>query len=234
MNVPGGFSLSGIHCGIKKRKLDLGLIWCEGGAKAAGVFTQNVNCSYSLDISKKHVGNTIHAIIANSGNANCFTHKKGREDTLALCAHCAKQVKVKKEQVLIASTGIIGKKLPFAKIKRKIPVLLHNFGNDIDLFSRSILTTDTFPKVAFRSFKAGKRKVNILGCAKGAGMIAPNMATMLAFILTDADVSKQWLNKSLKEAVNRSFNSISVDGCMSTNDSVFLLASGQGAALAPR
>lgn len=228
MKVPRGFSLSGIHCGIKRKGLDLGLIWCENGAKAAGAFTQNMNPSYSVEVNRKHIHNTIHALIANSGNANCFTHKDGFKDTLQLCIDCARTLKVKREQVLFTSTGIIGRRLPFVKIKRKIPSLFHNLRSDIDAFSRSILTTDTFPKVSFRTVKIGREKVNIAGCAKGAGMINPRMATMLAFILTDADMSRAWLQKSLNAAVERSFNSICVDGCMSTNDSVFLLASGLG------
>ena len=223
-----GFLFSGIKSGIKKEGLDLGLIYIPQGACSCGFFTKNVNSSYSVRISKRHIKNKIFAVLVNSGNANCFTHKEGLNDTLKLTEELAKYLKIKKENVLIASTGIIGRKLPFSKIIKKIPLLVRNLKKDPTLFSRSILTTDTFPKKIHLNLDLGKKKVNLLGIAKGAGMIFPHLATMLAFILTDAKIEKKLLRGILKKAVEESFNKIFVDGCTSTNDSVFFLSSLEG------
>ena len=223
-----GFLFSGIKSGIKKEGRDLGLIFIPQGACACGFFTKNVNSSYSVRISKRHIKNKIFAVLVNSGNANCFTHKEGLNDTLRLTEELAKSLKIKKKNVLIASTGIIGKKLPFSKIIKKIPLLVENLKEDVNLFSKSILTTDTFPKVAYVRLNFKRKKINILGIAKGAGMIYPHLATMLAFILTDAKIEKKLLREISQKAVGESFNKIFVDGCTSTNDSVFFLSSLKG------
>ncbi len=229
MILPDGFYASGIRCGIKKKGRDLGLILVDGFACSAGVFTTNINCSYSVTLSKKHVKNPIKAVIVNSGNANCFTHKNGLKDTMKICLCLSEFLGVKKENILIASTGIIGKRLPLSKIKAAIPHLISNISRRGDDFSESILTTDTFPKMVSLKVNLKGKTVKIIGFAKGAGMINPFMATMLGFVLTDAKIKRSLLQKILVDAVEDSFNSITIDGCMSTNDCVFVLASGRSA-----
>ncbi len=227
MKLPKGFSLSGIHCGIKKRNLDLGLISCDDFFPAACFFTKNVNSSYSVVLSRENKNYPIKAVLVNSGNANCFSHRSGLEDTQDIVTELAGKLGVKDKNILIASTGIIGKKLPKEKIIGSLDALIKGLSgaDGIKKFSQSICTTDTFKKISYAEVSSGKEKVNILGFAKGAGMIQPNMATMLAFILTDADLSQGDFKKQAKQAIGDSFNSISIDGCMSTNDTVFLLSS---------
>lgn len=229
MSVPKGFLFGGINCGIKKRSFDLGLILCEGGADAVGFFTKNVNASYSVLISKRHIKNLIKAVIVNSGNANCFTYPKDLKNTMKVCKALAQRLNIKKENVLIASTGVIGKQLPFAKVIKNLSRLCNQLSINHINFAKSILTTDRFIKVSSRKVSLKKGEVRITGIAKGAGMIAPDLSTMLAFILTDAVIPKPLLKKLSQEAVEKSFNSISVDGCMSTNDSVYILSSQMGA-----
>ncbi|MCP4653327.1 MAG: bifunctional glutamate N-acetyltransferase/amino-acid acetyltransferase ArgJ [Candidatus Omnitrophica bacterium] len=221
MKIPEGFLISAVNCGIKRNKLDLGLIHCPDSAKALGFFTKSANVAYSVTYSKKNINRPIKAVLVNSGNANCFSHKNGLKDTKSIATTLAKDLKVKESGILFSSTGIIGKKLPKDKIKKAIPALIKKLGKNIKDFSQSICTTDSFQK---RSH-AVVGKASILGFAKGAGMIAPNMATMLAFILTDAKIPKSVLKKMVTSSVARSFNSISVDGCMSTNDTVLVLSS---------
>ena len=223
MSLPKGFLLSGIHCGIKRKKFDLGLISSQEKLLACGVFATNKNLSYSVVVSKKNIKNPIKAVLVNSGNANCYSHHTGLKDTEEIVAKLAKHLGVKKANILIASTGIIGKKLPKEKIINSLPKLIKSLGKKEASFARSILTTDTFTKTA----KAGVNKATIVGFAKGAGMIFPNMATMLGFILTDAKLPGSALKSIFKQAVDESFNSISVDGCASTNDTVFVLSSGK-------
>lgn len=221
MKLPKGFLLSGIHCGIKKKKLDLGLIYAREFCEVTGTFTVNVNPSYSITFCKENINKPIKAILVNSGNANCYSHKKGLKDTKEVASKLAERLGVKVSNILIASTGIIGKKLPKAKVIKGFPQLEKKLTKSLGDFSRSILTTDAFVKVS--TAKVGK--ATIVGFAKGAGMICPNMATMLAFILTDADIEQSLLKEIVKEAVEMSFNSISVDGCMSTNDMVLVATS---------
>jgi len=226
MKLPQGFCVSCTSSGIKKNKKDLGLVYCQKGAVVCGYFTQNANVSYSVTVSKKNIHNIMHALIVNSGNANCFSHRKGLGDTLKIHAALAKQLKIRKKNILIASTGIIGKKLPVGKIIKSLPALTGSLRADVGGFASAILTTDAFTKVSQRTVRVGKKKVKIVGIAKGAGMIQPNMATMLAFIFTDAKLSKGTFKRASKQALVESFNAISVDGCTSTNDSVFFMASG--------
>jgi glutamate N-acetyltransferase/amino-acid N-acetyltransferase len=225
MNIPQGFLLSGIHGGIKKEGNDLGLIYCEGFAKAIGLFTLNANPSYSVVLCKENINNPIKALLVNSGNANCFWHKNGIKDTKTVINQIAKLIRVKPASILIASTGIIGKRLPVEKIVEGLPRLIKNLGPKPGDFSTSIATTDTFSKIASESLYLKKGKANILGFAKGAGMISPHMATLLVFILTDVNLSLPVFKKIAKEAVEESFNSITVDGCMSTNDTILFLSS---------
>ena len=219
--LPKGFLLSGIHCGIKRKRLDLGLIYAQESCKAIGLFTANVNPAYSVTFCKKNINNPIKAILVNSGNANCYSHKGGLKDTESIASKLAKKLGVKISNILFASTGIIGKKLPKYKIVKGFDELIKKLGKSVGSFSQSILTTDTSAKIA----KAQVAGATILGFAKGAGMICPNMATMLGFIITDVDMSEALLKKIVKEAVDSSFNSISVDRCMSTNDTVFVATS---------
>lgn len=226
IKTPAGFLFSGINCGLKKNKPDLGLIYCESFAAALGFFTTNKNVSYSVTLSKKNISNPIRAVIANSGNANCFSHKSGLKDTEIITSQLADCLLAGKKNILIASTGIIGKKLPKEKIISAFPKLVAGLAKDkAESFSKSILTTDTFKKISCSEIKLAKGNTRILGFAKGAGMIAPNVATMLVFILTDAVLPKALFKKIAKDAIDESFNSITVDGCMSTNDTVFVLSS---------
>ncbi|MDD5585241.1 MAG: bifunctional glutamate N-acetyltransferase/amino-acid acetyltransferase ArgJ [Candidatus Omnitrophica bacterium] len=225
MKLPLGFSLAGTHCGLKKNGFDLGLIYCDTLATGAGFFTINKNKAYSVIVSQKNIQYPVKAVLANSGNANCFSHKKGLSDTRKICARAAHLLDVKEKNILIASTGIIGKKMPKEKIIAALPSLIKARGQGVNDFTSSILTTDTFRKISCAKVSLGKKNVTIIGFAKGAGMIAPTMATMLAFVLTDADIPKALLKKIGKSAVEESFNSITVDGCMSTNDTLFILAS---------
>jgi len=227
IKIPAGFLFSGINCGLKKNnKNDLGLIYCGSAAEALGFFTKNKNVSYSVTLSRKNISNPIKAVIANSGNANCFSHEAGLKDTEIITSKLAESLSADKRNVLIASTGIIGKKLPKEKIISAFPKLIAEMGKDkAESFSQSILTTDTFKKISCSEIKLASGTARILGFAKGAGMIAPNVATMLVFILTDAILPRALFKKIAKEAINESFNSITVDGCMSTNDTVFVLSS---------
>jgi glutamate N-acetyltransferase/amino-acid N-acetyltransferase len=229
MNIPQGFLLSGIHSGIKKEGNDLGLIYCKGLAKAVGFFTVNANPSYSVVLCRENINNSIKALLVNSGNANCFSHKSGIKDTKTVIYNLAKLLQVKPVNILIASTGIIGKRLPVEKVINGLPHLMENLGAKPADFASSITTTDTFNKIVSESLCLEKGRANILGFAKGAGMICPNMATLLVFILTDVDLAMPAFKKVAKEAVEESFNSITVDGCMSTNDTIVFLSSSRTA-----
>jgi glutamate N-acetyltransferase/amino-acid N-acetyltransferase len=225
---PKGFFAGAIHCGIKHKNNDLCLIYSEVPAKAAGVFTSNRVKAAPLVVSMKYLTNgTAQAIVVNSGNANCMTGKTGLNDAELTAKSAAKTLAIKKENVLTASTGVIGKRLPVLKIVSSIKELVSSLSptgsKDV---ARAIMTTDTVPKETAVSLKIGSNVVNIGAVAKGAGMINPNMATMLAFITTDAAISKGALKKALKESVDATFNCITVDGDMSTNDCVFILANG--------
>ncbi|MCM8820216.1 MAG: bifunctional glutamate N-acetyltransferase/amino-acid acetyltransferase ArgJ [Candidatus Omnitrophica bacterium] len=226
MRAPKGFLFSAINSGIKKEGLDLGLIFCEDFAQTIGFFTKNKNSSYSVLVSKNHIKYPTKAVLVNSGNANCFYKGNGFLNTQSLCENLAKILKVKKENILIASTGIIGKPLPFKKIKDNLKKLVAGLSpNKIDDFSSAIMTTDTFKKIEYQKIFIKNKTINILGFAKGAGMIYPNMATLLTFILTDAKINEGIFKQICKDVLEVSFNSISVDGCMSTNDTFFIISS---------
>jgi glutamate N-acetyltransferase/amino-acid N-acetyltransferase len=228
--LPKGFKASGISCGIKKPGiLDLALFYSDVFAKAACRFTTNRIQAAPIQINKKHLkkSRSFRAIITNRGNANAFTGKLGLKDAEETTKAVAEALNIKKENTLVCSTGIIGKRLPIIKIKKAIPRLVAGLSQKgIDKAKVAIMTTDRFPKEITVKLNIGNKTVTICGVAKGAGMIAPNMATMLAFILTDAYISQRALNKALGLCVDNSFNCITVDGCMSTNDSLILLANG--------
>lgn len=242
---PKGFHACGIHCGIKKNgKNDLSIFYSATPCTAAGVFTKNLVKAAPVIVSKKNIKNKISAIIANSGCANACTGKRGIKDAEEMCAITAKMLNVKPLNILVASTGVIGQFLPMNKIKNGIKNIFSElsnyqiikFDNSIILKSptrklvlsavEGIMTTDTFVKVQSSEFGIRGSKATIWGCCKGAGMIHPDMATMLCFVLTDVSISKKLLAEALKSAVDKSFNRISVDGDTSTNDCVFLLANG--------
>ncbi len=233
--LPKGFWAGGISAGLKKSgRKDLGLIFCPSGAKTAAFFTASTAQAAPLIVSKRHLNKNkgvTKAIIVNSGNANCFTGLRGIKDAETICTTLAKKLGVRREEVLIASTGIIGRRLPKDKIRTKLPLLINSLNKQGRGFPEAILTTDKVIKLSRRSLRVGKEIINIVGVAKGSGMIYPHLhylhATMLGFIFTDCLIDKKALTFAAQKAVEDSFNSISVDGCMSTNDTVFFLASGK-------
>lgn len=226
--APGGFLASGIHCGVKYTNKDLALIYSEKMCVACGVLTQNKVVAAPLTLTKEHLrNNKAQAIIINSGNANCCTGKVGLSDARNTCDLLAKKLNLKRSDILVASTGVIGKNLPMDKIAKKIPLLVKELtANDGTSCAQAIMTTDTKPKQIAVKLRVGASEIKIGAVAKGAGMIAPNMATMLGFITTDAVITQAQLKKILKEAVDNSFNLISIEGDTSTNDMVLALANG--------
>ncbi len=226
--LPLGFKAEGVACGIKKSgKLDLALFYSDIPAKSSCKFTSNKIQAAPIQLDKRYLkkNKAFKAIIVNSGNANCFTGRQGLRDAEETVKTLAKVLKAKKESILINSTGIIGKRLPVIKIKKAIPGLVKGLSREsIGKAKKAIMTTDTFAKEVTVKFNIGSKTVTICGIAKGAGMIAPDLATMLVFIFTDAFIAQGSLDKALSLAVENSFNCITVDGCMSTNDSVMALA----------
>lgn len=234
VTTAGGFVANGIASGIKKSgRPDLAVLYSEVPAVAAGSFTTNRFQASPVKISKEHLKNKLHqAIIVNSGNANCANGKAGDKDAYLMASLVASASGINEKEVLVASTGIIGKPLPIEKIKDNVAGLVGGLSaSGGRAFSEAILTTDTKQKELAVKLKLGASTVTIGASCKGVGMIYPNMkaerhATMLAFITTDAAISKVMLEASLGEAMDSSFNMVSVDGDMSTNDSCFILANG--------
>lgn len=226
--IPQDYFFSALHSGIKKGKQnDLGIIVSGRLAVAAAVFTTSRVKAAPIILSEKHISNARHrAIICNSGCANSTTGRLGDVNAQKTVTHLAKALGCRIDETLVASTGVITEHLPMAKIESAIPKLVKNLGKDSIGFCRAIMTTDTKPKSAFKRITVGRKKVVVWGCTKGAGMIHPNMATMLGFVVTDAKISKKLLQSSLAYAVERTFNRITVDGDTSTNDSVFVMANG--------
>ena len=228
--VPG-FTTAGIFCGIKTNKqIDLALIFSEEPSVAAGLFTSNqvvcptiTWCQEILKSSKR-----LRAIVINSGNANACTGPRGMEDCKSLASKLSQKLSVEPKEILIASTGIIGVPLPINKIVKALPALSSKLSPVGWVSSaEAIMTTDLTPKFKSLSFYIGKHKITMGGIAKGSGMIHPNMATVLAFIATDASIDKKTLGRALREANNKTFNRITVDGDTSTNDMAILLANGK-------
>ena len=225
-----GFTAGGVHAGIKTAGdgvFDLGIVVSDSPASAAGVFSQNKVLSPSVTLSKRRVANGgARAIVANSGCANCSVGRQGLTDAEEMTALAAAHVEVDPEEVLIGSTGLIGVELPMALVRQNLGnIALSDDGGN--RFARSIMTTDTHPKEVAVLTQIDGREIVIGGCAKGSGMIHPNMATMLSFITTDAAVEPSFLRQALKNAVDASFNMIDVDGDQSTNDTVIVLANGR-------
>jgi glutamate N-acetyltransferase/amino-acid N-acetyltransferase len=227
--IPKGFLFSTVEAAIKKPgRKDLSLIYSQIEADMAGAFTTNKvkAAPVKLDMRKIKSGKG-RAVIVNSGNANACTGRKGMEDAVEMSGLVANNLKFKRPLVYVCSTGIIGTPLPMDRIRPKITELVDNLGgSSLEDVAAAIMTTDTFPKVIKRRVKIGNKMGVIAGICKGAGMISPCMATMLCFILTDVAVDQETLNKILYEAVKRSFNRITIDGDMSTNDTVLVMANG--------
>jgi glutamate N-acetyltransferase / amino-acid N-acetyltransferase len=228
ITYPKGYLQAGIHCGLKKRNPDLALVLSEAPAVACGVFTKNSFQAAPVIVTKSHLKNKQHlGVIINSGNANCLTGGQGISDAISVVHNLSLLMGCRKEELLVCSTGIIGKRLPVDKIKGGLKVLLSALHKvDSKKAAKAIMTTDTFSKEAAYSVNIGGGQVRIAGMAKGAGMISPDMATMISVITTDAAINKTILKKALKEAVDISFNSITIDGDMSTNDTVLIMANG--------
>lgn len=229
---PIGFKASGIHCGLKKNSLkkDLALIYSDVVATSCGVYTKNKVKGAPLTITKQHLINKkSQAIIINSGNANTCNGDDGLAKAKKMSHLCARELKIKNDDVLVASTGVIGIPLNIDAIKDGIPQLVGSLSSDIESAknaSLAIMTTDTIQKQAGIEIEVGGKKVTISAMAKGSGMIHPNMATMLSFITTDIAISPTLLKEALKQSVNISYNRISVDGDSSTNDMVLIMANG--------
>lgn len=223
-----GIKASGIHCGIKKAGRDLALIVSEPPAVAAGVFTTNRVKAAPVLLSQELIkSGKAKGIIANSGNANACTGKEGYKASKETISSLAKVLKTPQRNILIASTGEIGKPLPLHKVKEGIPVLVKGLSeNGGKNAAKAILTTDTVSKEAAVEYVYGDKPVRVGGIAKGSGMICPHMATMLAFITSDISIKADLLKRALKKSVDKSFNMITVDGDKSTNDTVFCLANG--------
>ena len=230
--APKGFKAGSVHCGLKrnKRNHDIGIIFSEQPCKAAALFTTNQIVAAPIKQSRKVVKNGMaHAIVVNSGNANACTGKKGEKDAETMALLTSKHLNIKPDEVLVASTGIIGHHLPMEKIKSGINKSAEGLGNQnahaINI-AKTIMTTDLVPKHIAVKTKIGGKDVIIGAIAKGSGMISPNMATMFCFITTDAAISLDTLRSCIKKSTGTSFNQITVDGHMSTSDMVAILANG--------
>lgn len=228
VTTPKGFKANGMSAGIKKSgKPDLALIACEKPATAAAVFTKNSVKAAPVLVCQKHIHRgTSRAVVVNSGNANCFNGPFGMIYAQQTADIFGKFLNIPAQDVLVASTGIIGRPLPFENIKNNARALVDGLSSDGgSKVAEAIMTTDLAMKEIAVTVDIGGKTVTIGGCAKGSGMIQPNMATMLGFITTDANITAKMLKLALQQSVEDSFNSITVDGCMSTNDMVSVMAS---------
>lgn len=228
--TPKGFQANGLWCGIKRSgKPDLSLFTSDVPSTTVGLFTKNSVMAAPLIVTKKKLrDNKAQAVIINSGNANCFTGKFGLTYAQKTAEAIANLLKIDDNNVLVASTGIIGKPLPFKKIKNASPILVRGLHkNKSHLAARGILTTDTVTKEKAVQIVLDGKKIKIGAMAKGSGMIAPCMATMLAFLTTDVHIHIDLLKQALKNACEESFHCITVDNCMSTNDMVLVMANGR-------
>jgi len=227
--IPEGFLFSVGEAAIKKPgRKDITLIYSETEANIAGAFTTNRVKAAPVKLAMEKIASGRgQAIIVNSGNANACTGKKGMKDAAETASLTAKSLKINPSLVYVCSTGVVGTPMPMEKIKVVIPALTANLGRaSLRDAASAIMTTDTFPKVISKKVKIRNRTGTIAGICKGAGMIAPNMATMLCFILTDIAVEKRTLSNALKDSVRKSFNRITIDGDMSTNDTALIMANG--------
>jgi glutamate N-acetyltransferase/amino-acid N-acetyltransferase len=235
MEIKGcpGYRLAGVASGLKKNMdKDLGLIYSEVPAAVAAVFTRNQIQAAPVKLDKMRIKSGVcQAIIVNSGNANCCTGEKGMQDAIRMSQLAASGLGIPDDLVLVASTGVIGQPLGMDKIERAVPSLVESLhGNGIADFSGAIMTTDTVPKVVTRQAELGGKSFTVTGTAKGSGMIRPDMATMLCFVMTDVKASAEQLSEMLTAATDKSLNRITIDGDTSTNDTALLMANGLSAA----
>ncbi|MTT31940.1 bifunctional ornithine acetyltransferase/N-acetylglutamate synthase [Terrilactibacillus sp. BCM23-1] len=227
VGTPKGFQSGGLHCGLKYKNLDLGWIYSEYPAVATAVFTTNAFQAAPLVVTKDSIqnGHLLQGVIVNSGNANACTGEKGLSDAYAMRKLFADHVHLSENHVGVLSTGVIGVQLPMDKIEQGIESIKLE-DSDAGSFEKAIITTDTMTKHLAVQMEIDGKTVTIGGAAKGSGMIHPNMATMLGFITTDANIDAASLDFALKEITNQTFNMITVDGDTSTNDTVVLMANG--------
>jgi glutamate N-acetyltransferase / amino-acid N-acetyltransferase len=235
--LPKGFRFAATACGLKKTgALDLAILSSDVPTSAAAVFTQNLVVAAPVTLSKKHLAASkgrMRAVVVNAGNANCATGAQGDLASLRTVEETSKRLGLPVHEVFVCSTGVIGVQLPVEKILRALPMLARNRRASARSFaelSLAICTTDTRSKTASASFRMSGKRIHLIGCAKGAGMIHPNMATTLAFIATDANISPSLLQKTLRDVTGRTFNAVSVDGDTSTNDTLLVLANGAAGA----
>lgn len=228
ITAPKGFSASGIASSIKRKGLDLGLLYSERKTVCVGFFTSNKVKAAPVLLSVSRINKPFHrAVIINSGCANCLTGKRGLLDSKVIAKKTASLLGIKELEVLTCSTGVIGKRLDIKKIITKLPSLIKSLSRDGSRkMAKAIMTTDTHPKEFACCFKVGGKEVRIGGVAKGSGMIAPDMATAICVLTTDADISKTVLKTAVKLAIGNSFNCITIDGDMSTNDTFLCLSNG--------
>lgn len=237
LNV-NGITCAGVNAGIKNAqnsnttlkndgKLDLSIVFFSHGTKTAAVFTQNIFCAAPILIAKNHLNFDVRALVINSGNANAGTGRVGLENAYQVCELTAKELGVNANQILPFSTGVIGQVLPMNCFINSIPTLASKLAtNNLPQVAHAIMTSDLVHKTHSETFKVGGKNVTITGIAKGSGMIRPDMATMLSFIFTDIKATQNELQKCLMQAVDQSFNRITVDGDTSTNDACTLSATG--------
>lgn len=225
--LPAGFSASGINCGIRRYRPDLGILISDRPAVAVGVFTQNLCKAAPVTYCQGLLpSDQIRAIVTNSGQANAATGPEGVEDNRRMAFSVAKELTCLPRQILTASTGVIGQRMDIGKIVEAMPILVERATDTAENFALAILTTDLVPKTVTTTVTLSGGEIRITGICKGSGMIHPNMATMLGYVLTDCEVPLGLAQDILVDATNVSFNMISVDGDMSTNDSCFLIANG--------
>jgi glutamate N-acetyltransferase/amino-acid N-acetyltransferase len=236
-SLPRGFRFAATACGLKKTgALDLAILSSEVPASAAAVFTRNLVVAAPVLISREHLAASkgrMRAVLVNAGNANCATGAAGHAAALRSVAEAANRLGCQPQEMFVCSTGVIGVPLPLDKILKSLPIVARHQRPSARSFaelSLAICTTDTRPKTASASCKMAGKRIHLVGCAKGAGMIHPNMATMLAFVATDAAIAPRLLQKTLEEVTQRTFNAISVDGDTSTNDTLLVLANGAAGA----
>ena len=231
MGLPNGFEFTGVACGIKTSgKLDLAVVSAQTPCVAVGVYTKNVVRAASIEWNQQLTPTErFKALIINSGNANACTGQRGIDDNQAIAAIAAKHFNANENQMLVLSTGVIGQHLPMAKTAEGIEKAISEQGNSQDHFDRAtmaILTTDEGPKTVESVVSTETGEIKIAGMAKGAGMIGPKMATMLAIIISDAKISSKKAQQILNRAVDKSFNRISVEGHTSTNDALVMICNG--------
>jgi acetylglutamate kinase len=227
VKVPLGFQFSGVNAGIKSARKDLALVFSRAPCAAAGCFTINkARAAPILDAEKRLPASGMHAVLINSGNANALTGEEGLADVSTVVSAAATALGVSPQSIVTASTGIIGHRLPVAKVTAALPTLCSNLSHLPDAAAEAILTTDTRVKMSSRSIRLGSKDVTLSIIGKGSGMIAPSLATMIVVLVTDCDIAPHALSLALSGAMARSFNCLTVDGDMSTNDAVFALANG--------